>query len=286
MNTIHEHFSFPPDQSFTIRMEDFIAGEKQYIRKHSNYEIAFIDNGIGTRMINGNVEPFNGTDLVLLAGNIPHCWKYESKINHQKQIRIIVIHFFPDFLGQGFLDIPEAKSIRRLLQKAEKGIVFYGDVLIQVGFILEGMLHEKKIGRIVLFLKLMDLLSNTSSYRMLSDESHEIYYNIEKNKIDRVLHYILNNFHRPISLEEVAAIATMTANSFCRYFKLKTGRRFSDFIKELRIDHAAKLLLQGNHNISETGYLSGYNNTSNFNKHFKEIKGVSPRLFRQSRTFS
>ncbi|WP_343319008.1 AraC family transcriptional regulator [Sphingobacterium multivorum] len=284
MNTIYEHFSFPPNQSFTIRMDDYTLEEKQHLHKHANYEIALIENGVGTRFINGSAETFHGTDLVLIAGDVSHCWRYQGTVDEQQQVRIIVVHFFPDFLGKGFLHIPEAKAISKLLQRAKKGIVFHGDVLDKAKLILEKMLTEKEMGRVLLFLKLMDLLSNTSSCRVLNDASQEIVYSdFETKKMDTVLQYILNNFNRQLSLVEMAAITAMAPNSFCRYFKLKTGRRFSDFIKELRINHAAKLLVQGNYSISESGYLSGYNNISNFNKHFKEIKGMSPRLFKKMR---
>ncbi|MBS0028015.1 helix-turn-helix domain-containing protein [Chitinophaga sp. 22321] len=67
--------------------------------------------------------------------------------------------------------------------------------------------------------------------------------------------------------------------AFCRFFKSKTNRTFSQFVKDVRISHAAKLLLAGTHNVSEACYNSGYNNLSNFNKHFKEIKGFPPSIF-------
>ncbi|MNR28238.1 Helix-turn-helix domain protein [compost metagenome] len=71
----------------------------------------------------------------------------------------------------------------------------------------------------------------------------------------------------------------MNPAAFCRFFKAKTNRTLLDFIKEVRIGFAAKLLIEGTCNVSEACYSSGHNNLSNFNKHFKEIKGQSPRSF-------
>ena len=80
-------------------------------------------------------------------------------------------------------------------------------------------------------------------------------------------------------MHDVAGIIPMSTAAFCRFFKQKTNRTLIDFVKEVRIGHAAKLLLEGNHNVTEACYDSGYNNISNFNKHFKEVKGLSPRDF-------
>jgi len=101
----------------------------------------------------------------------------------------------------------------------------------------------------------------------------------EGQKINEVFNYIYENFRSEISLQEVAAIVPLSTASFCRFFKRKTNKTLSDVIKEVRINHAAKLLLGGMCNVSESCYSSGYNNLSNFNKHFKEVKGLSPRSF-------
>lgn len=281
MNTIYEHFSFPPDQSFTIRVDLLELKKYRSFRKHSNFEIAFIENCAGKRLIGASSEIFQGSDLVLMAGNIPHCWQYEEESVDEQEARVIVVHFLPDLFGRLFWEIPEAKSIAKLFENAKRGIVFYGEIKHKVRRLLQQMLAEKEMERVITLLQLMDLLSKSSTYRILN----EVYVdntqgNAESGKMACVHRYLLDNFGRQVTLEEVAAIIPMTPTSFCRYFKQKTGKTFSRFLKEIRINYAARLLLGGDCSVSEARYRSGYNNISNFNKHFKQIKGVAPKLFK------
>ena len=129
-------------------------------------------------------------------------------------------------------------------------------------------------------LRLLDILAQSSSYEILSSP----YFNAiessnESNKINKVFEYIFQNFREEIALQDVARLVPLSSAAFCRFFKAKTNRTLIDFVKEIRIGNAAKLLLEGNHNVTEACYDSGYNNLSNFNKHFKEVKGLSPTEF-------
>ncbi|WP_449439668.1 helix-turn-helix domain-containing protein [Pedobacter steynii] len=142
------------------------------------------------------------------------------------------------------------------------------------------MLFESGLSRAALMLQLLDVLSQSNTRKTLSSPSFNIVEtSVEANKINRVFDYIFNNFKEDISLQDVASIIPMSTAAFCRFFKLKTNRTLVEFIKEIRVSHAAKLLMEGNYNVTETCYKSGYNNISNFNKHFKEVKGLSPRDF-------
>jgi YesN/AraC family two-component response regulator len=196
------------------------------------------------------------------------------------QPQAIVIHFFPDFLGKELLEKPEAKELNELFTKAAKGVLFSGQTLQRAKMVMQQMLFEKGLGRAALMLRLLDILTQSTTARILSSP----YYNTvatstEAQKINKVFDYIFRNFKEDISLQDVASIIPMSTAAFCRFFKQKTNRTLTDFVKEVRIGHAAKLLLEGVHNVTEACFESGYNNISNFNKHFKRIKGLSPRDF-------
>jgi AraC-like DNA-binding protein len=149
------------------------------------------------------------------------------------------------------------------------------------------MLCEKGLSRSASMLRLLDVLARSNSYRILSSPGFNILDDsVKGNRINNIFDYILKNFRDPIKVEEVAAIIPMSSAAFCRFFKSKTNRTLTDFIKEVRIGHAARLLLTGDHNVSEACYDSGYNNVSNFNKHFRKIKGVSPKEFVKKFTHS
>ena len=92
----------------------------------------------------------------------------------------------------------------------------------------------------------------------------------------------MNNFHNAISLNEIANVANMTPQSFCKYFKQRTNKTYFSFLNELRIEHACKLMLANNDfSISEISIKSGFNNISNFNRKFKLQKKTSPLQFRK-----
>lgn len=280
MQYIYENFTFQPDQSFTIRSELLEIRKYTSLKSHVNFEIALIENCSGKRFIGDHIEDFEGTELVLMGSYLPHCWQYYKTVDALLQPHAAIIHFFPDFLGKDFLDKPEAAGLAVLFDNAAKGVLFTGDTLQQAKMIIQQMLFESGLARVSLMIRLLDILARSSSSRILSSPYfNTIETSSESKKINKVFDYIFTHFKEEITLQEVADLLPMSTAAFCRLFKRKTNRTLTDFLKELRIGHAAKLLLEGEHNVTEACYQSGYNNISNFNKHFREIKGMSPRDF-------
>ncbi|MDH7461712.1 AraC family transcriptional regulator [Chitinophagaceae bacterium 26-R-25] len=280
MQYIYENFTFPPDQSFTIRRDIYEPKMYTSLKSHINFEIALIENCVGKRFIGDNIEDFEGAELVLLGSYLPHCWQFYKVIEPTSPTTCIVIHFFPDFLGKQLLERPEAKHLHKLFNDAAKGVHFSGATITQAKILMEQMLCENGLSKAALMLRLLDLLSSSASSKVLSSPFFNIIENsAEAQKIDKVFDYIFENFRKEIALTDVANIAHMSPAAFCRFFKSKTNRTLIDFVNEVRIGHAAKLLIEGKHNITEACFNSGYNNLSNFNKHFRNIKGMSPRDF-------
>ena len=92
----------------------------------------------------------------------------------------------------------------------------------------------------------------------------------------RVNKFLLQNYNKEISLELVASIAMMNKTSFCRYFKIQTGKTFSTFINDLRIHYSKKLLIGGTYSIKRIAYEVGYNNPTYFTKLFTLKNAISP----------
>jgi len=280
MQYLYENFTFPADQSFTVRSDMLELKKYTTLKSHVNFEIALLENCCGKRFIGDHIEDFEDSELVLLGSYLPHCWQYYRALDPMMQPQAIVIHFFPDFLGKQLLEKPEAKDLNELFAKAAKGVLFSGQTVQRAKMVMQQMLFEKGLGRAALMLRLLDILARSTSAKILSSP----YYNAvetsgEAQNINRVFDHIFRNFKEDIALQDVANIIPMSTAAFCRFFKQKTNRTLIDFVKEIRIGHAAKLLLEGKHNVTEACYDSGYNNISNFNKHFKEVKGLSPREF-------
>ncbi|WP_140939372.1 AraC family transcriptional regulator [Sphingobacterium lumbrici] len=280
MEHIYENFTFPPDQSFTVRTEELEVKKYTSLKSHVNFEIVLLENCMGKRFVGDHIEDFNGAELVLLGSYLPHCWQYHNTINSKRPASATIVHFYPDFLGNDLLTKPEAVHLNQLFTNASKGVLFSGSIVAQAKEILIQMLHETGLSRAVLMLQLLNKLALSTSYKTLSSPSFNIIEtSTEANRINRVFDYIFKNFKEDISLQDVASVVPMSSSAFCRFFKMQTNRTLVEFIKEIRVGHAAKLLMEGNHNITEICYKSGYNNISNFNKHFKDVKGSSPRDF-------
>ncbi|MBC8035033.1 MAG: helix-turn-helix transcriptional regulator [Chitinophagaceae bacterium] len=99
--------------------------------------------------------------------------------------------------------------------------------------------------------------------------------------MDRVLNYVLKNFHKDISLKDAAEVAHMAENSFSRYFSRRTRKRFISYVNEVRLNHASKLLIENGSNILDISLNCGFNNLSNFNKQFKNFYRLSPSAYQK-----
>lgn len=280
MQYIYENFTFPPDQSFTVRSEILEIKKYTALKSHVNFEIALLENCSGKRFIGDHIGDFDGPELVLMGSYLPHCWQYYKAADPLIPTQAVVIHFFPDFLGKELLEKPETRQLNLLFAKAAKGVLFSGSTLRDAKMIMHQMLYVSGLSRVALMIRLLDVLAQSESSTVLSSP----YYNTVENsgeakKINKVFDYIFQHFKDDIVLQDVADLIPMSSAAFCRFFKRNTNRTLIDFVKEVRIGHSAKLLLEGHHNVAEACYNSGYNNISNFNKHFKEIKGLSPRDF-------
>nr|WP_199080029.1 AraC family transcriptional regulator [Pedobacter sp. ASV19] len=282
MQCIYENFLFPPDQPFNIQSELLENKDCNSLKSHKYFEIALLENYGGKHFIGDNILDFKGTQLLLLGSYLPHCSQYDKKLDPKAPSQAISIHFFPDFLGKQILESPEAKPLNDLFNKASKGISFSGPTLAKAKKVVKEMLLAKGMTRTGLMLQLLDILAQSNTKQVLSSSYFNIIENADEGqKISKVYDYVFQNFSKNISLPAIANILPMAPAAFCRFFKKKTTRTLLEFIKEVRIGHAAKLLLEDKHNISEIAYLCGYNNSSNFNKQFKELIGVSPREFQR-----
>jgi transcriptional regulator GlxA family with amidase domain len=129
-------------------------------------------------------------------------------------------------------------------------------------------------------LEILNILADTAEYKLISGPGIVGHNVSDSERLDKVFHHILQNFHRGIKLEEVASLVYMTRTSFCRFFLERTKRTFSDYLTEVRLNHAAKLLIEENMSITRVAYDSGYNNLSNFNRQFREKYKINPKKYK------
>jgi AraC-like DNA-binding protein len=247
---------------------------------HPELELVFMIKSTGTRFVGDSILPFSEGELVLIGEDVPHMWQNDKEYFEKESsltAESVTLHFRKDFGGEHLLDIPEMIQIKTLFEKASQGILFKGPILETAKEKLLAIHNSEGFSRWIGLVEFLQELALETDFRYLSSKGFQ--HPKEKNgdsRIDKVYSFTFNNFHRNITLEEVADIANLNPTAFCRFFKKNTKKNYSKFLNEIRIGYACKMLLEEKMNISEIGYESGFNNLSNFNRQFKASMGLSP----------
>ena len=276
---------FNPESSFSVRHEvvPYFYNQWHY---HPEIELINIVQGTGTRFIGDSVDSFKEDDLILIGSSLPHLFRNDDSYYMNLpglQAEALTIHFLPGIFGNSFLNLPENKAIQTLFEKAAYGISIHGETKIAVKKLMEAVGFAGKSERIILLMQLLNVIAHADdSLPIAHFNAGQTINRSDETRLNKVYQYTLNNFAREITLEEIAAIVYMVPNSFCRYFKSRTNKRYSQFILEVRVSMACKLLSETDYSIARVCYDSGFKNFSNFNRHFKAIAGKSPLEYRKS----
>lgn len=273
--------------SFSVR-EDISPYLYNHWHFHPEAELTFIRRGKGMRLVGDSMEPFSDGDLILLGGNLPHLWRSDGEYfqgTPDMHIEAVAIHFMDDFWGSGFLTLPEMKDIRETMIKAKRGIRITGKAQEEVSERMEHILSMDKIRRITVLIEMLDIISRSGECSLLSTVGFAKSYDlVHTDNINAIYNYTLDHFQDEISIREVAAIANVSPNSFCRYFKSRTMKTYWEFLLEVRIGYACKLLIEDKISISQICYSCGFNNLSNFNRQFKHLTGMTPSMYQKEHT--
>ena len=248
---------------------------------HEEYEIVYVLKSTGTRFVGNNIEPFSDDDLVLLGSSVPHMYRNDIQYyqNDPKyRVHAITLQFSKEFFKYSLEQYPEFSQIKNLLEDAKYGIYFEKDANRAIRKKMVKALHLSGLDLLLEIIKILSLMSQSESKRLLRDESEDtLALTDDKDpRIIKVKAFLHREYTGIVSLQRVADIAGMNESAFCRYFLKKTSKTCFQYINELRITYACKLLLERRLTISQICYESGYNNISNFNRQFKKITGYSP----------
>ena len=252
---------------------------------HPHYQLFTVIKGTGTRFIGDDIRHFNVGDTVFLAPNMPHLWRSDREYfekDSQLMTEGIVVYFKEDFLGSEFFEKSEMYDVKTLLKKSERGLDLTGQLKEELVNDLKNLPIDSGFQGIIKILSILDKLSKSTDYQYIASTTYSNTHKISETERMRLVHeYVLKHFKENINLSTVASLSNMTDAAFCRYFKSRTNKTFSDFVKEIRIGNACKMLQDENKSISQTCYESGYNTVSNFNNQFKSLKGVSPKQYQK-----
>lgn len=254
------------------------------IHNHSVYELNFVENAKGVRRIVGDSQEVIGDyDLCLITSpDLEHVW--EQNECHSDDIREITVQFDFSMSDETLFGRNPYASITRMMQEAKKGLSFPLQAIRRIYGMLDTLSSVKDgFYAVQQFLTILYELSRCENARTLASSSYaKVTVEDDSRRILKVKNFISKNYMDELRLPELASLAGMSSSAFSRFFKLHTGRNISEYIIDLRLGYAARMLVDTAKSISEIGFDCGFNNLSNFNRIFKKKKGCSPSEFRES----
>jgi len=243
---------------------------------HPEYELTYILNGSGYRIVGNSHEHFSTGDLVLLGSNLPHTWW--GKNEDESPSEAIVIQFSNAFI-EPFLQLQESQSIKELLAKASRGLRWDKEEMLFHS--IKELGNQAEFNRILSLLSILQTLSQKESTQLASDSYQNVLSKKFESRINKVCSYLQLHFSESISLKQVADLVYMSESNFCKFFKKATSTTFSDYLNELRINEACHLLLSTEDNISKIAHDSGFESLSYFNRVFLKKMKITPSVFRR-----
>lgn len=253
---------------------------------HKEIEIVLIDKSSGTRFVGNAVNNFDDGDLCIIGPNIPHVYKngkeYYGKHPGLKA-RSVFVHFKKNFLGENFMNIPEMEGVNHFLSKSPLAYSIHRG---SKRFIIKKLLEMKTEPAPKRLVSLLEILIDLSKSNDLTQLLPNDFYShssaaVNSQKLNQIFRFISDHYTEKIYIEEIAGKLHMSVPSFSRFFKKNTRKTFSEYLTEVRISHACRLLMEDKYKISEICYESGFDNLSNFYRQFSKITNTSPGLYRK-----
>jgi AraC-like DNA-binding protein len=286
MPELLEQIKLNPKESFFIGVfQDHIDQSRWHY--HQEFELSFITEGSGSRIVGDSVEEFHPGDLIFIGPRIPHVWFSEAPVLNQhsgRTLESVYLLFNQEILPKGLTSLPEFKHVNRAMQLSERGVRITGDTLNQVSRIMLQLPYLNSMKRLMLFYEIMDIIGESDSFTFLASADYiKNRFESTNKRVKKIHEFLMLNYREDINLEEIAEMVHMAPASACRFFKSSTGLTIFEYLNKIKIDYACKLLLNTELNIVDISYDCGFNNLSHFNKQFRKFLGKTPSEFRKLR---
>jgi AraC-like DNA-binding protein len=281
-------FTIPvPRDKTVIVQKDVLPHFYPHFHRHEEIQLTWIQQGEGTLVAENNMYSFRGGDIYWLGVNLPHVFKSDPSYfapASRKKIRTLSIFFNASGRLDSFFDLPEIKNVKNFLQNQQSGFKVPAGHAEEIARKMLRIEHSTGIDQLVHFIELLKSLSSFQELLPLSDRSQPVGYSEHEGiRIGAIYNYIIQQFDKQITLEDVARQAHMTPQAFCRYFKKHTLHTFVGFLNKVRINEACKRFTDGGYDsIATVAYNCGFNSITNFNRVFKGVTGKSPSEYMES----
>ncbi|ASV30695.1 AraC family transcriptional regulator [Maribacter cobaltidurans] len=268
-----------PSENLVFQIDEEIRFYDK-LHQHEEIQISYISRGHGKLVLMDSIHPYHPNDLFVLGSNMPHLFKSEG--TDKSTSKMYTLFFTNESFGKDFFDLLELQYLKSFFTKVQNGFKILENQK-ELGLILQKMEDKNRLDRFLGLLHLLKRFCEVPIKSLSLGAPSKIRSLDEGERLQRIFDLVIQNFKRPISLEEVAELTYMTKNSFCRFFKKHTNQSFFDFLISYRVEHACQQLAQSkNDAIMNIAEGCGFQSQSNFNRRFKEIKGVTPTEYRKS----
>lgn len=249
---------------------------------HLEFELNYLENASGAhRIVGDSIEEVSDLDLVLIAGGTRHAYS-----NHKctsQPINEITIQFH-ESLFDSLIHKRHFKTIKDMFANASHGLVFSREMILSIRKDLKMLSNDEHPDSFRNLLRLIEILKKLSldkkARHLNEDNTPQIIPDLEHDRLDSIMIYLHKNYQSRITLAEVASLISMSEASLTRFLKKWTGKTFIDNLNDIRITEAISRLMDTSDSISEICYKCGFNNLSNFNRAFKNRKGITPTEYR------
>jgi len=268
-------------EAFRVQVDD-MPHLYNHLHQHPEIQLTVIKESNGTLIAGDYVGPFHAGDVFVIGGNQSHVFRNDEKFFRKKSRAVAITIFFDETtFGKNFWLLEEMKSLQQFLKTSSGGFRITGKKRKLLAEKLSLVANADGIDRLIIFLEILKILG--SRKEMLPLSKPIIQRNIKSydgNRLNKVIEFTFKEFQRSIALKEVSALANLTPEAFCKYFKTRTRKSYINFLNEIRINHACRLLTEDK-SIAGICYDCGFTNLSNFNRIFKKIRKMSPGEWRR-----
>ncbi|MBC9932696.1 AraC family transcriptional regulator [Chitinophaga qingshengii] len=245
--------------------------------QHNEYELILILEGLGTAFVGDYIGDFSAGDIFFLAPNLPHTFQKAGDVITSA----VVIQFPDDFWGNTLINLPEGVAVKNLLLAARQGLKIPDSYREKMASIIRELENQQRFARYISLFQCLHIMAESGDYLSLSSREPETGGPVIQEEIDLILRYTNSNFQNKISLREAAAVVNMSVAAFCKYFRRSTKKTYIDYLNEIRIGYACKLLKDTSKSVIEICFESGFHTLANFNKQFLKYKSITPSSFRR-----
>lgn len=278
-------FTIPVSQEHSIMVqEDILPHFYNHLHRHNETQITWILKGEGTLIAGTCMQRFQSGDIYIFGANQPHILKSDPvyfEKNSRREVHALTI--FVDLRGPfgKILDIPEMQNVKKFMEATRMGLQVPSS---QHKPVIEKMLLVKEARngvRLAYFIQLLQALSYIKKFKTLSNTHTEFAISESEGlRMNDIYQYTMAHYTENISLKQIADVAHLTPQAFCRYFKKHTLKTYISFLNEVRINEACKKIVSEKFDsLASIAYQTGFSNAVTFNRVFKKITGQPPKKF-------